>query len=365
MPVNEFFDQILETAVAEGASDVHLTAGCPVRARVSGKLITLGTRDLRLEDTWSIAVHVLRRAGRLTTSQPADAMREMQDADCSYGAAGIGRFRVNICLQRGSVALVMRTIPRDIPDLETLGIPEIVSEIAMEERGLILVTGMTGSGKTTTLAAMLGLINKKRACKLVTIEDPIEFIHNDVQASVMQREIGSDTESFALAMRAALRQDPDVILVGEMRDRETVETALKAAETGHLVMSTLHTTDAPKTIHRLLSFASAAEETIMRNRLADCLRAVISQRLLPTIDPKKRVAAIEIMRTTLSIKDCLINPEKQSGLYDFIQAGRDQYGMQTFDQHIFDLHEQGLITVEVAKAAATSAADFERSLMYV
>jgi twitching motility protein PilT len=255
-------------------------------------------------------------------------------------------------------------IPFSVPKVEELGLPPVVKEIAMEERGLILVTGVTGSGKSTTLAAMINLINQAKPCKIVTIEDPIEYLHNEVKASVIQREVGFDTDSFAVALRAALRQDPDIILVGEMRDQATIETALKAAETGHLVLSTLHTEDAPKTINRIVSVFELNEQKAVRLRLAESLRAVISQRLLRRTDKRGRVAVLEIMRNTLSIKDCIENPEKSGAIKDFIASGTDQYGMQTFDQHLMVLYTQGVIDLETAKSAATSASDFERNVKF-
>jgi len=221
---------------------------------------------------------------------------------------------------------------------------------------------VTGSGKSTTMASMINLINNTKPCKIVTIEDPIEYLHNEIRASVIQREVGSDTESFSKALRAALRQDPDIIMVGEMRDRITIDIALKAAETGHLVMSTLHTVDAPKTIQRIISAFELSEQLTIRKRLSEALTAVVSQRLLRKKDNAGRVAVVEVMRNTLTIRDCVENPDKTATIRDFIAAGRDQYGMQTFDQHITDLYTQEIIDFETAKAAATSPADFELSV---
>jgi twitching motility protein PilT len=245
-----------------------------------------------------------------------------------------------------------------------LGLPKALKEIALEDRGLVLVTGVTGSGKSSTLAAMISLANELKAGKIVTIEDPIEFLHRDIKSTVIQRELGADTDSFSKALRAALRQDPDVILVGEMRDKETIDIALKAAETGHLVFSTVHTTDAPKTISRLVSVFEASEQVSTRMRLAETLKAVISQRLLPRKDGKGRVVAVEVMRQTKTIQDCIENPDKTAQIKDHIEKGRDQYGTQTFDQHLTDLYLSELISMEAAKAAATSPADFQRNLQY-
>jgi twitching motility protein PilT len=289
-------------------------------------------------------------------------MQTLQDFDCSYSLAGVCRFRVNICRQRGSFAIVLRIVPYDIPSVDTLGLPKVIKDLALEERGLILVTGITGSGKSTTMASMINLINHTKPCKIVTVEDPIEYLHNEIKSSVIQREIGSDTESFAKALRAALRQDPDIIMVGEMRDRTTIDIALKAAETGHLVMSTLHTVDAPKTIQRIISVFDLSEQLTIRKRLSEALTAIVSQRLIRKKDNTGRVAVIEVMRNTLSIRDCIENPEKMGNISDYISTGKDQYGMQTFDQHLMDLYNQEIITFEAARAAATSPADFELSV---
>jgi len=236
----------------------------------------------------------------------------------------------------------------------------MVKKIAHEERGLVLVTGITGSGKSTTLAAMIREINHTRACKIITIEDPIEFLHREVKASVIQREVGSDATDFAVALRAALRQDPDIILVGEMRDRETIDIALKAAETGHLVLSTLHTTDAPRTIQRILSVFDLSEQLSLRQRLSEALKAVISQRLIPKIDGEGRIAVVELMIHTLMVQECIANPDKTGTIRDYIAQGRNQYGMQTFDQHLMDLYRENVIDMETAKSAASSPSDFER-----
>jgi twitching motility protein PilT len=239
-----------------------------------------------------------------------------------------------------------------------------VGEIAMAERGLVLVTGITGSGKSTTLAAMINLLNQRRYGKIVTIEDPIEFLYRDDKCCIAQRECGSDTASFAKALRAALRQDPDIILVGEMRDKETIDIAIKAAETGHLVMSTVHTTDAPRTVSRILSVFEPSEQSATRLRLSETLIGVISQRLLQKADKSGRVVACEIMRQTQTIQDCIADPDKTAMIKEYIEKGREMYRMQTFDQHLTDLYREGLIALETAKAAATSASDFERNLSY-
>ena len=274
------FPELLRHAAEQGASDIHVCAGVPVRIRVSGRLLPVG-EPLKADDSLAIASHILQAAGRPLPKTPQEFIYQLREEDCAYSVEGVGRYRVNICKQRGSAMIVLRLIADSVPSMEELGLPPVMNEIATEERGLILVTGATGSGKSTTLSAMIDHIVARRECKIITIEDPIEFIYHDGKASVSQREVGGDTDSFANAMRAALRQDPDVILVGEMRDADTVEIGLKAAETGHLVMSTLHTPDAPKTINRLASFFDSNEEKLLRIRLADCLKAIISQRLLP------------------------------------------------------------------------------------
>jgi len=241
----------------------------------------------------------------------------------------------------------------------------VLKDVAMTERGLVLLTGTTGSGKSSTLAAMISHVNQNKSAKIITIEDPIEFLYKDVKCSIMQRECGADTENFAKALRAALRQDPDIILVGEMRDKETIDIAIKAAETGHLVFSTVHTQDAPKTISRLISVFEAAEQTNLRLRLAETLQAVISQRLLPRSDGTGRVVACEIMRWTKSIQECIADPDKTDSMKDYMEKGRDLYGMQTFDQHLTDLFKSGAVDMETAKSAATSPADFERNLQFM
>jgi twitching motility protein PilT len=360
-----FLNELLLRAAQSGASDVHIGAGTPIRLRIGGKLHPVPGPPPKPQDTLEIALHILTQAGRVPQVSSNEYARTLKDEDCAYGAPGVGRFRVNICVQRGSVALVMRVIPTQIPTIDGLGLPPVIREIAAEERGLILVTGITGSGKSTTLAAMLGQINATKPCKVVTIEDPVEFVYRDGLASIMQREVGSDTPTFAQAMRAAMRQDPDVILVGEMRDQETIDIALKAGETGHLVLSTVHTADAPKTLNRLMSFFDGAEQQMIRIRLSDTLKAVISQRLLPRADGKGRVPAVEIMRSTTTIKDCILNPDKTHTIPDYIKSGREQYGMQSFDQHLMELLDAGILTMDIARNAATSPSEFERNLVFV
>jgi twitching motility protein PilT len=365
MAIFDTFNAVLRKAIEINASDVHLSAGGPFRMRVKGQIVAVqGIDSLRPQDTAMIAAEILIAAKKANSENVQQVIATLTDFDCSYALPEVSRFRVNICSQRGSIALVLRTIPFTLPDFEKLGLPPVLKEIALEERGLVLLTGVTGSGKSSTLAAMLCYANQQKAGKIVTIEDPIEFLHRDIKSTIIQRELGSDTECFGKALRAALRQDPDVILLGEMRDKETIDIALKAAETGHLVLSTVHTTDAPKTISRLVSVFEASEQPATRMRLSETLKAVISQRLLSSKDGRGRVVAVEIMRQTKTIQDCIANPDKTAGIKDHLEKGREQYGMQTFDQHLTELYQKQLISLETAKAAATSPADFERNLQF-
>ncbi|MGE0554384.1 MAG: type IV pilus twitching motility protein PilT [Gemmatimonadales bacterium] len=364
-PVLDTFNAVLKKAIEVDASDVHLCAGGPFRMRVRGQIVAVnGAPTLKPADMAAIAKQILVGARKATPDTADAALSELKDVDCSYSLDGGGRFRVNLCSQRGSLAAVLRSIPIHTPTFEQLGLPPVMRDITMEDRGLVLVTGVTGSGKSSTLAAMLGYLNGIKPNKIVTIEDPIEFLHRDQKSIMIQRELGSDTDSFATALRAALRQDPDVIMVGEMRDRETIDIALKAAETGHLVFSTVHTTDAVKTISRLVSVFDADEQRMIRLRLAESLRAVVSQRLLPRKDGKGRVVAVEIMRRTATIEECIADPSRTTEIIDLLAEGKIEYGMQTFDQHIMELYEQDVITLEVAKSAATSPADLVRNLEF-
>jgi twitching motility protein PilT len=361
----DMFKTVLKQAVTANASDVHVTAGGPFRIRLRGELFPVeGTANLTPADTAAIAADIVVGARKATLETLPEYMRRLTELDCSYSLPGVGRFRVNVCSQRGSISIVLRAIADVIPVFEKLGLPPVLSDIASEERGLVLLTGTTGSGKSSTLAAMVGHVNRTRRKKIITIEDPIEYLHRDEQSNVIQRELGSDTESFETALRAALRQDPDVIMIGEMRDRTTIDIALKAAETGHLVFSTVHTTDAPRTIARLIGVFDSAEQPVIRQRLSETLRAVVSQRLLPRADGVGRVVAAEIMRHTATIEECIADPEKTSGIRDLLAEGKTQYGMQTFDQHLMALYTEKQISLEVAKAGATSPADFERNLQF-
>ena len=345
-------EEILRSALALGASDLHFKAGERILLRVRGDLRALDAPKLTPAQTQAIfeAIRPARLSGRDVES--------VHEIDFSFAVPGAARFRANAFRQRGSLALVVRVIPIQIPDLRDLGLPEIVAQLAEEERGIVLVTGATGSGKSTTLAAMIKHINRTKASHIITIEDPIEFLFLNERSSIVQREIGSDTDAFAGALRAALRQDPDVIMIGEMRDSETMDIALKAAETGHLVFSTAHTNDAAKTIHRLVGAAPPSEQGMLRLRLSEALRAVVSMRLLPRADGKGLVPAIEVMLNTHIVQDCSRRPERQSELLEIIAKG-GHYGMRTFDQDLYRLVREGTITREIALAAATAPGDLD------
>jgi twitching motility protein PilT len=342
--------------VERGASDLHIKAGDVFRARIDGKLQPLTKQRLTPEQTKAIALKFI------PTEEDRKLIDKIRDYDCSWGAPGIGRFRVNILKQRSSFMIVMRVIPFEVPSIERLRLPRVLERISEEERGMILVTGVTGSGKSSTMAAIVNQINATMNKHIVTLENPIEFLHRDANCSVTQREIGVDTDSFATGLRAALRQDPDVVLIGELRDAETIDTAMKAAETGHLLISTLHTPDATTTVSRIVAMFPAEEQDIARIRLADSLHAVISQRLLPRADGHGRAAALEIMIVTSTIRDLIRDRNRTGEIRDHIAEGKDQYGMQTFDQCLMDLVEQGEVTFEVARGAASNPSDFELQL---
>jgi twitching motility protein PilT len=345
-------ERILRAAFKAGASDVHFKAGEKVLLRVRGKLQSLNAPALKPDDTQRLLRSLL--PARLE-GEDSEKLREL---DFSFAMAGVGRFRVNAFRQRGSVAIVVRVIPLDIPRLSDLNLPPVMPDLAAEQRGLILVTGTTGSGKSTTLAGMISEINHSRTAHVITIEDPIEFFFRNKRASIVQREIGTDTDSFPGALRAALRQDPDVVMIGEMRDTETIDIALKAAETGHLVLSTAHTTDASKTIQRMLSVFPMAEQAMVRMRLSESLRAVVSQRLLPRANGSGLIPAVEVMVATRYVQDSIRNAEKTQLLNEYIAEGKN-YGMQTFDQCLLRMLREGIITKGVALSAATSPSDLD------
>jgi twitching motility protein PilT len=344
-------EKILRAAVERGASDVHIKSGDVFRARIDGRLVPLTRQSLTPEQTRTIAL------GLIPTEADRARIDELTDYDCSWEATGLGRFRVNIMRQKGAFGIVMRLIPFNVPTFQQLRLPPALAHIADAERGMVLVTGVTGSGKSSTMAAMVRHINERAEKHILTLENPIEFLHIDAKSAVTQREIGVDTESFKMGLRAALRQDPDVIMIGELRDAETVDTAMKAAETGHLLVSTLHTPDAQSTILRVMAMFPPEEQQVVRMRLAESLHAVVSQRLLPRAGGKGRVVAAEVMIVTAAIRD-LIAEGRVGEIRDFIAEGRTQYGMQTFDQHLHDLVHAGDVTYEVALGAATRPSDF-------
>jgi twitching motility protein PilT len=346
-------DDLLQIAVNSGASDLHLKVGSYPMMRVSGTLV-VASEEKRLD-----IVDTEEMANTLFSAEQREKFKAAQEVDLAYSIAGLGRFRCNIFRQRGTVGLVLRVIPTRIKSIDELGLPEVLKRIASEERGLVLVTGTTGSGKSTTLAAMIDYINATRSAHIMTVEDPIEYLHRDHHSIVNQREVAVDTHSFSHALRSALRQDPDVILVGEMRDYETVETALLAAETGHLVFSTLHTLDATETINRIIAVFPPHQQRQVRIQLASVLKGAISQRLMPRSDGRGRVPAVEVMISTAFIRDCIVDKDKTSMIHGAIAAGTSQYGMQTFDQSIFGLYQQGLVTLEEALRWASNVDEFK------
>jgi twitching motility protein PilT len=345
-------DELLARVIDAGGSDLHLKVSSPAMVRVDGELRPVEQRLLTDSDLETVLLLVTDRS-------PAkrEGFYETGDLDTSYLAEGIGRFRVNGFRQRGAISFAFRFVPKEIPSYEKLGLPVGVGKLAEEHRGLVLVTGATGSGKSTSLAAMLNWINRNRKQHIVTIEDPIEFIHDDWGSIVNQREVGLDTESFKQALRRVLRQDPDVILIGELRDEETAQTALQAAESGHLVFSTLHTLDAAETIGRLIEFFPPQKQMMVREILAGVLRGVVSQRLLPRKEGG-RVAAVEVMVNTARIADLIREPEKTHGMTEAIEEG-GYHHMQSFAQHLVELVVDDVVELEVAAAAATNRHDFE------
>ncbi|HEX5723838.1 MAG TPA: PilT/PilU family type 4a pilus ATPase [Longimicrobiaceae bacterium] len=346
-------ENIIQAAVQRGASDLHIKSGDVFRARINGQLIPFTKQRLTPEQTRGIALKLIPH------ERDRARIDDLTDYDCSWGLPGVGRFRVNISRQRGSFMIVMRVIPIEIPTFEQLGLPRVLADVAALERGLVLVTGVTGSGKSSTQAAMIGFMNQNMRRHIVTLENPIEFLHRDVSCSITQREVGVDTEDFRVGLRAALRQDPDVILIGEMRDTESIDIALKSAETGHLVISTVHTRDAASTISRLVAVFPPEEQGVVRIRIAEQLQAVVSQRLLPRKDGQGRVLAAEVMVVTGTIRDCIADPARLEEIRDLIAEGRVTYGMQTFDQCLMELVQEELVDYAVAKAAATNPGDFE------
>ena len=349
-------EQVIKAAIDRNASDLHIKAGDVFRARIDGKLVPFTKQRLTPEQTRAIAQHLI------ANDEDRARLDKLRDYDCSWGMPGVGRFRVNILRQRSSFMIVMRVIPFDIPTFDTLKLPAILATVAAAEHGMILVTGVTGSGKSSTMAAIVNQINQTQHKHVVTLENPIEFLHRDINSSVTQREIGVDTDDFRAGLDAALRQDPDVVLIGEMRDADTIDTALKAAETGHLVISSLHTSDAVSTITRLVSMFPPEEQEVTRVRLGEALQAVLSQRLLPRADGHGRVPAVEVLICTAVARDLMKDPAPAQELHDYIAEAREQYGMQTFDQHLIELVMDEVVTYEVAVAATTNLKDFERQM---
>jgi len=344
---------ILGMALKARASDIHLKAGLPPVYRIDGTLRPHPKLPrLTPEQTTEFSMEIMNDTQKLK-------FEEIHEIDLCYGVPGLGRFRVNAFTQRGSISLVFRFIPFDIKNIDELLLPPVIKKIANEHRGLILVTGATGSGKSTTLASMIDYINAERTGHIVTIEDPIEYLHRDKKCIINQREVGFDTEGYDIALKSALRQDPDVILVGEMRDFETIETAITAAETGHLVLSTLHTIDAPETINRIISVYPPYQQRQVRMQLAGILKGVVSQRLVPRADGKGRVPAVEVMVSTARIRELIDDKEKTKLLRDSIQAGYTSYGMQTFDQSLLWLLKQDVITFEEALRQCSNPDDFK------
>ena len=355
-PMSSILDRVLQAARQLGASDVHLKVGLPPIFRIKGDLRTV--RDvppLSLDVVQTFALFMMNERQR-------EIFETVWDVDLAYATADGVRYRVNVFQQRGQVGLVMRVIPPEVPPFENLNLPKAVLDLADNERGLVLVSGITGSGKSTTLAAMVDSINTRRPCHIVTVEDPIEYAFKDKRSVINQREIGFDTVSFAKALRAALRQDPDVILVGEMRDLETIEIAMLAAETGHLVLSTLHTLDAVETVNRIVSVFPPHQQGQARLQLAGVLKGVLSQRLVPRADGKGMIPAVEVLVNTARVRELIADPKRTREIHEAIATGRDPYGMVSFDQSLMDLVQRKLVTYQEALAQATNADDF--SLRY-
>jgi len=343
---------LLKVAVERKASDLHIKVGSPPVLRIDDKLVPLMEMPRLGQDA------VVTMAAGVMNAKQREKFKERCEIDLAYSVPGLGRFRANVFQQRGTVGIVMRVIPIKIQTVGELNLPPSLEKICTEPRGLVLVTGTTGSGKSSTLAAMIDHINASRSGHIVTIEDPIEFLHRDKKSLVNQREVGVDTPSFSEALRSALRQDPDIILVGEMRDYETISTAILAAETGHLVMSTLHTVDATETVNRIISVFPPYQQKQIRLQLGAVIKGIIAQRLIPRADGKGRVPAVEVCIATATVRECIIDPDKTRKLNEVIAAGVSQYSMQTFDQSLMSLYMRALITYETALQWCTNPDDF-------
>jgi twitching motility protein PilT len=345
------YKSVLQHMIQANASDLHLKVGRPPTLRIDGHMVSLEMPALKQEDLRSLAEQIM-------APKNIKEFSEQKESDFALAVPGIGRFRVNAYQQRGTIAYALRTVPFQAKTIAELNLPEVCERIAMMPRGLILVTGITGSGKSTALASMLHYINQNRHANIITIEDPIEFLHRDIKSSINQREVGTDTNSFGQALRRVLRQDPDILLVGEIRDLDTLDTALKAAETGHLVFSTLHTTDATQTINRILSFYPPHQQTEVRYMLSTALRAIISLRLVRRADKKGRVPAAEILVNTEAVRDQMRDMSKAMSIPQLIKEGAVPYGMQSFDQSLMNWYHKGVISYDDALFAATNPAEF-------
>jgi twitching motility protein PilT len=342
-------EKIIKAAVERGASDLHIKAGDVFRARINGRLVPLTKQRLTPDQTKSIALKLM------SSEEDRARIDRIRDFDCSWGMPGVGRFRVNVLRQRSSFMIVMRVIPFAVPTIESLGLPEVLKQIAESERGLVLVSGVSGSGKSSTVAAMVHHINRTQHKHVVTIENPIEFLHRDLSCSITQREVGVDTDSLAVGLRAALRQDPDVVILGDMGDAPTIDTALKAAETGRLVIGTIATPDVVATVERVIGTIPPAERDVGRMRFAEAVSSIVSQQLLPKKDDDGRVVAVEILVGTPAVRECLKDPERLTQVKRHMADGRKDLGSQTFEQHLEELIEAGLITAEIQKAALATA----------
>jgi len=342
-------EKIIKAAVERGASDLHIKAGDVFRARINGKLVPLTKQRLTPDQTRAIALKLI--------SSDEDRLKidRLRDFDCSWGMPGVGRFRVNVLRQRSSFMIVMRVIPFTVPTLESLRLPDVLGQVAESDRGLVLVTGVSGSGKSSTVAAMVHHINRTQHKHVVTIENPIEFLHRDLSCSITQREVGVDTDNLTVGVRAALRQDPDVVVLGEINDADTIDTAIKGAETGRLVIASMPTPNVVTTIERILTTLPREEREIGRMRLSEALRAIVCQQLLPERKEQGRVPAIELLIATPIVRECLKDPSRLGELRRHMADGRNQLGTQTFEQHLADLTEAGTITPETAKAALSTS----------
>jgi twitching motility protein PilT len=342
-------EKIIKAAVERGASDLHIKAGDVFRARINGKLVPLTKQRLTPDQTKSIALKLI------SNEEDRARIDRLRDFDCSWGMPGVGRFRVNVLRQRSSFMIVMRVIPFTVPTIESLHLPEVLKQVAESDRGLVLVSGVSGSGKSSTIAAMVHHINRTLHKHVVTIENPIEFLHRDLTCSITQREVGVDTDSLAVGLRAALRQDPDVVVLGEMADAATIDTALKAAETGRLVIATLSTPDVVTTVERLVGTLRLEEREVGRMRLSEALRAIVSQQLLPMKDDEGRIPAVEVLIATPAVRECLKDAERVGQVKKIMAEGRKELGTQTYDQHLDEMFEAGQITEDTRRAALAAA----------